>query len=33
MQLSKDKEKERYEEHNNDVEDLRYQQFVAPIVD
>ena len=33
MHLSKEKEKERYEEHNNDVEDPRYQQFVAPIVD
>lgn len=26
-------EKARYEEHNNDVEDKRYQGFVAPIVD
>ncbi len=28
-----EKEKERYEEHNNDVLDLRYQAFVSPIVD
>ncbi len=33
MRLSKEKEKNRYEEHNNDVEDIRYQQFVAPIVE
>lgn len=26
------KEKARYEEHNNDVEDKRYQAFVSPIV-
>lgn len=26
-------EKERYEEHNNDVNDKRYQNFVSPIVD
>ena len=26
-------EKERYEEHNNDVEDPRYQKFVSPITD
>jgi len=26
-------EKERYEEHNNDVHDERYQAFVSPIVD
>lgn len=25
-------EEERYKEHNNDVYDLRYQEFVAPIV-
>lgn len=25
-------EKERYQEHNNDVEDKRYQKFVSPIV-
>lgn len=25
-------EKKRYEEHNNDVEDKRYQEFVSPIV-
>lgn len=30
--LSKEAEKERYEEHNNDVEDLGYQKFVSPIV-
>ncbi len=30
--LPKDKEKKRYEEHNNDVEDFRYQQFVTPII-
>ncbi len=28
-----DKEKERYEEHNNDVEDERYQNFVSDIVE
>ena len=28
---SHDKEKERYEEHNNDVNDLAYQKFVSPI--
>ncbi|MDD4180363.1 MAG: class I SAM-dependent methyltransferase [Victivallaceae bacterium] len=26
-------EKKRYEEHNNDVEDKRYQKFVSPIVE
>lgn len=26
-------EKERYEEHNNDVTDLRYQEFVRPVVE
>ena len=26
-------EKERYEEHNNDINDKRYQNFVSPIVD
>lgn len=30
--LPPDKEKERYLEHNNDVNDPRYQSFVAPIV-
>ncbi len=30
--LSSIKEKERYEEHNNDVEDPAYQDFVAPVV-
>ena len=29
---SREEERSRYEEHNNDVEDLRYQEFVAPIV-
>ncbi len=33
MYLSKEDEKKRYEEHNNDVEDPKYQKFVAPIVD
>ncbi len=32
MFLCKEDEKKRYEEHNNDVNDVRYQQFVAPIV-
>ena len=31
--LSAEQEKERYEEHNNDVHDPGYQAFVAPIVD
>lgn len=31
--LSPEKEKSRYEEHNNDVLDTRYQDFVSPIVD
>ncbi len=31
--ISLEKEKERYEEHNNDVYDPRYQAFVSPIVD
>ncbi len=30
--LSKEKEKNRYEEHNNNVHDIGYQKFVAPIV-
>jgi 2-polyprenyl-3-methyl-5-hydroxy-6-metoxy-1,4-benzoquinol methylase len=30
--LSLSEEKERYEEHNNDVNDSNYQQFVSPIV-
>lgn len=30
--LSKEKEKERYEEHNNDVHNKGYQAFVSPIV-
>lgn len=29
---SREEERSRYEEHNNNVEDLRYQEFVAPIV-
>lgn len=28
-----EREKQRYEEHNNDVNDLGYQQFVSPITD
>lgn len=31
--LSAEAEKQRYLQHNNDVEDQRYQAFVAPIVD
>ncbi|MBN2652033.1 MAG: class I SAM-dependent methyltransferase [Spirochaetales bacterium] len=31
--LTLDDEQARYEEHNNDVEDLGYQKFVSPIVD
>lgn len=31
--LSGDAEMERYLQHNNDVTDTRYQQFVSPIVD
>lgn len=31
--LTPKKEKERYEEHNNDVYDKRYQSFVSPIVE
>jgi SAM-dependent methyltransferase len=31
--LSPAKEKGRYEEHNNDVNDFRYQQFTAPITE
>jgi len=30
--VSREAEKRRYEEHNNNVEDPRYQKFVAPIV-
>lgn len=29
--VSREQEKSRYEEHNNDVTDIRYQQFTAPI--
>jgi SAM-dependent methyltransferase len=32
MYLTKEKEKSRYEEHNNDVNDPGYQQFVMPVV-
>jgi SAM-dependent methyltransferase len=32
MHLSSEDEKKRYEEHNNDVNDIRYQKFVEPIV-
>ncbi|HKL38811.1 MAG TPA: class I SAM-dependent methyltransferase, partial [Bacteroidales bacterium] len=31
--LSLQEEKERYEKHNNDVDDPRYQQFVSPVVE
>jgi len=31
--LDPKKEKSRYEEHNNDVHDTKYQNFVSPIVD
>jgi 2-polyprenyl-3-methyl-5-hydroxy-6-metoxy-1,4-benzoquinol methylase len=31
--IATEAEKRRYQEHNNDVEDLRYQKFVSPIVD
>jgi hypothetical protein len=31
--LSAEKEKSRYQEHNNDVQDQRYQKFVSPIVE
>jgi SAM-dependent methyltransferase len=30
--ISKEDERKRYEEHNNDVEDFRYQKFVEPVV-
>ena len=30
--ISNKDEKERYETHNNDVDDIRYQNFVSPIV-
>ncbi|MDW7730640.1 MAG: class I SAM-dependent methyltransferase [Bacillota bacterium] len=32
MYLPKEKEKSRYEEHNNDINDPGYQQFVMPVV-
>lgn len=31
LYLSPDEEQERYESHNNDVNDVRYQQFTSPI--
>lgn len=31
--LDREQEKARYETHNNDVHDVRYQQFVSPITD
>jgi SAM-dependent methyltransferase len=31
--ITPDKEKSRYEEHNNDIQDVRYQDFVSPIVE
>ena len=31
--LSPDNERERYLKHNNDVNDIRYQKFVMPLVD
>jgi hypothetical protein len=31
--LSPDEEKKRYETHNNDVNDLKYQEFVRPLVE
>lgn len=31
--LTSEEEKERYESHNNDVDDIRYQKFVSPIVE
>lgn len=30
--LTREKERERYEKHNNDVKDPKYQEFVSPIV-
>lgn len=30
--ISADEEKKRYDTHNNDVEDVRYQNFVSPVV-
>ncbi len=32
FRLGADEEKSRYESHNNDVTDIRYQKFVSPIV-
>lgn len=31
--MDQDAEKQRYTEHNNDVNDQRYQKFVVPITD
>jgi len=31
--ISVEKEKARYEEHNNDILDIKYQKFVSPIVE
>lgn len=31
--VTNEEEKQRYETHNNDIEDIRYQEFVWPIVD
>ncbi|MCC5916596.1 MAG: class I SAM-dependent methyltransferase [Cryomorphaceae bacterium] len=31
--IPKEQEKDRYSEHNNDVDDINYQRFVAPITD
>lgn len=31
--ISSTKEQARYEEHNNDINDERYQEFVSPIVE
>lgn len=31
--ISGEKEKMRYQTHNNDIKDVRYQKFVSPIVD
>lgn len=31
--LNSQEEKERYETHNNDIDDIRYQSFVSPIVE
>jgi len=31
--LNSEDEKSRYKEHNNDVHDIKYQNFVSPIVE